>query len=174
MKKFFSFSGTINGTIFFLRVLFTLVLLIPLIITIISKWVSYFSSLGDFDLSDSSIENQMAIQSFGDELAQKIAENPEFYLNDFMNSFNFGWLLILVVCAILPIWFGLSTYYKSVSALFFEQRKVVFLALVFFEFVSDYIVLSTSGIISSIASLIGILIFIFLIFYNSKFENHEG
>ena len=45
-------------------------------------------SLGDFDISDPSIENQMEIQSFGDELAQKIAENPEFYLNDFIESFT--------------------------------------------------------------------------------------
>ena len=174
MKKYFSFSGTISGTTLLLRTLFTAVLSIPIIIALISKWTSYFVSLGNFDLSDPALENQMAIQAFGDELAQKIADNPEFYLNDFLNSFTFGWVLIFVLSVIPAIWFGLATYYKRVSALFFDQRKQVFLALVLFDIVSDYIVLSSSGIITTIVSSIGILIFIFLVFYNSKFENHEG
>jgi|TARA_B100001939_G_scaffold172896_2_gene148937 hypothetical protein len=174
MKKYFSFSGTISGTTLLLRTLFTAVLSIPIIIALISKWTSYFVSLGNFDLSDPALENQMAIQAFGDELAQKIADNPEFYLNDFLNSFTFGWVLIFVLSVIPAIWFGLATYYKRVSALFFDQRKQVFLALVLFDIVSDYIVLSSSGVITTIVSSIGILIFIFLVFYNSKFENHEG
>ena len=174
MKKYFSFSGTISGTTLLLRTLFTAVLSIPIIIALISKWTSYFVSLGNFDLSDPALENQMAIQAFGDELAQKIANNPEFYLNDFLNSFTFGWVLIFVLSVIPAIWFGLATYYKRVSALFFDQRKQVFLALVLFDIVSDYIVLSSSGVITTIVSSIGILIFIFLVFYNSKFENHEG
>jgi len=174
MKKYFSFSGTISGTTLLLRTLFTAVLSIPVIIALISKWTSYFVSLGNFDLSDPALENQMAIQAFGDELAQKIADNPEFYLNDFLNSFTFGWVLIFVLSVIPAIWFGLATYYKRVSALFFDQRKQVFLALVLFDIVSDYIVLSNSGVITTIVSSIGILIFIFLVFYNSKFENHEG
>ena len=174
MKKYFSFSGTISGTTLLLRTLFTAVLSIPIIIALISKWTSYFVSLGNFDLSDPALENQMAIQAFGDELAQKIADNPEFYLNDFLNSFTFGWVLIFVLSVIPAIWFGLATYYKRVSALFFDQRKQVFLALVLFDIVSDYIVLSSSGIITTIVSSIGILIFVFLVFNNSKFENHEG
>ena len=174
MKKYFSFSGTISGTTLLLRTLFTAVLSIPIIIALISKWTSYFVSLGNFDLSDPALENQMAIQAFGDELAQKIADNPEFYLNEFLNSFTFGWVLIFVLSVIPAIWFGLATYYKRVSALFFDQRKQVFLALVLFDIVSDYIVLSSSGVITTIVSSIGILIFIFLVFYNSKFENHEG
>ena len=174
MKKYFSFSGTISGTTLLLRTLFTAVLSIPIIIALISKWTSYFVSLGNFDLSDPALENQMAIQAFGDELAQKIADNPEFYLNDFLNSFTFGWVLIFVLSVIPAIWFGLATYYKRVSALFFDQRKQVFLALVLFDIVSDYIVLSSSGVITTIVSSIGILIFVFLVFNNSKFQNHEG
>jgi len=46
--------------------------------------------------------------------------------------------------------------------------------LVLFDIVSDYIVFSNSGILTSIVSSIGILIFVFLLFNNSKFENHEG
>ena len=88
MKKFFTFSGTISGKTFLLRTLFIIVMCIPLIIVTIAKWTTYFMSLSEFDISDPSVENQLEIQKFGDELALKIAENPEFYLNDFMNSFS--------------------------------------------------------------------------------------
>ena len=174
MKNFFSFAGTISGTSFFLRILFIMILSIPLIIALISKWTSYFISLGNFDVSDPSLENQMAIQAFGDELAQKIADNPEFYLNDFLNSFTFGWILLFILSVIPAIWFGLATLYKRVSALFFDQRKKIFLALVLFDVVSRYIVLSNSGILTTIVSSVGILIFVFLVLNNSKFKNHEG
>ena len=167
MKKYFSFAGTISGTSFLLRILFTVVLSIPLIITLISKWISYFISLGNFDIADPSLENQMAIQAFGDELAQKIADNPEFYLNDFLSSFTFGWILIFFLSVTPAIWFGLATYYKRVSALFYEQRKQVFFALVLFEIVSDYIVLTNIDVVSSVVSLIGLFIFAFLVFKNS-------
>ena len=174
MKKFFSFSETISGKTFFLRTLFTVVLSFPILVALISKWTSYFISLGDFDISDPSMENQMDIQSFGDELAQKMAENPEFYLNDFMDSFTIGWIVIFIFTMIPPIWFGLATYYKRVSALFYDQRKEIFAALILFEIVSDYIVLSNSGIITTMVSLIGLIIFGFLTLNNSKFEKHEG
>ena len=174
MKKFFSFSETISGKTFFLRTLFTVVLSFPILVALISKWTSYFISLGDFDISDPSMENQMEIQSFGDELAQKMAENPEFYLNDFMDSFTMGWIVIFILTMIPPIWFGLATYYKRVSALFYDQRKEIFAALILFEIVSDYIVLSNSGIITNVVSLIGLIIFAFLTLNNSKFEKHEG
>ena len=174
MKKFFSFSETISGKTFILRTLFTVVLSFPILVALISKWTSYFISLGDFDISDPSMENQMEIQSFGDELAQKMAENPEFYLNDFMDSFTMGWIVIFILTMIPPIWFGLATYYKRVSALFYNQRKEIFAALILFEIVSDYIVLSNSGIITNVVSLIGLIIFAFLTLNNSKFEKHEG
>ena len=174
MKKFFSFSETISGKTFILRTLFTVVLSFPILVALISKWTSYFMSLGDFDISDPSMENQMEIQSFGDELAQKMAENPEFYLNDFMDSFTIGWIVIFIFTMIPPIWFGLATYYKRVSALFYDQRKEIFAALILFEIVSDYIVLSNSGIITNVVSLIGLIIFAFLTLNNSKFEKHEG
>ena len=174
MKKFFSFSETISGKTFFLRTLFTVVLSFPILVALISKWTSYFMSLGNFDISDSSMENQMEIQSFGDELAQKMSENPEFYFTDFMDSFTIGWIVIFIFTMIPPIWFGLATYYKRVSALFYDQRKEIFAALILFEIVSDYIVLSNSGIITTMVSLIGLIIFAFLTLNNSKFEKHEG
>ena len=174
MKKFFCFSGTISGTTFLLRILFVFLLMFPFLVAIIAKWTTYFMSLGNFDISDQSMENQMEIQSFGDELAQKISENPEFYLNDFMLSFTYGWIFIFIICFIPPVWFALATSYKRVSALFFEQRKEVFIAIILFDIVSDYIFLTNTGIINSILSLIGMLIFAFLIFNNSKFEKHEG
>ena len=162
MRKYFSFSQTISGKTFFLRTLFTVVLSFPILIALISKWTSYFLSIGDFDISDPSMKNQMEIQSFGDEFVQKIAENPEFYLNDFMDSFTIGWIVIFILTMIPPMWFGLATYYKRVSALFYDQRKEIFAALILFEIVSDYIVLSNSGIITTIVSLIGLIIYCLL------------
>ena len=135
---------------------------------------SLFHVLGNFDVSDPSAENQMEIQRFGDELAMKIVENPEFYLNDFLSSFSFIWILLFIVSVIPPIWFGFATYYKRISALFYEQRNGVFLALVLFEVVSDYIVFNSSGVVNTLVTFLGLLIFVFLVFYSSKFETHEG
>tara|TARA_Y100001954_G_C15554756_1_gene475634 strand:- start:155 stop:679 length:525 start_codon:yes stop_codon:yes gene_type:complete len=174
MKKFFSFSGTINGKIFFLRTLFTLVLTLPVFGVLISKWTAYVMSLGNFDVYDTSPENLLQIEFFADELAQKIAENYEFYSNDFIDSFTAGWIFMLIISAMPSIWFILSTYYKRVSALFFDHRIRVFTSIILFELVSYYISFNNPGLISSIMSLIWWIIFAFLILVDSKFENHEG
>tara|TARA_X000000950_G_C13767840_1_gene599655 strand:+ start:327 stop:851 length:525 start_codon:yes stop_codon:yes gene_type:complete len=174
MKKFFSFSGTISGKTFFLRTLFIIIMCIPLLIVTIAKWTSYFMSLSEFDIYDSSIENQMEIQKFGDELALKIAENPEFYLNDFMNSFSAIWILFFIVCIVPIIWFGLTTSYKRISALFYEHRNSVFFSFVLFDIVSRYIAFNSSGILNTIVTFLGLLIFAFLVFYSSSFEKHDG
>ena len=174
MKKFFSFSHTISGKTFFLRIIFGIVLSIPFLIAVIAKWTTYFMSLGNFDLTDSSFENQMEIQQFGDELSLKISENPEFYLNDFIQSFSFGWVFLLVFSLLPTIWFVLATYYKRISAIFYDQRKSVFFALLLFDVVTDYVVFNTSGVISTIVTLISFIIFALLVFYDSKLANHKG
>ena len=146
---------------------------IPFLIATISKWTSYFMSLSQFDISDPSIENQMEIQKFGDELALKIAENPDFYLNDFMNSFSLLWILVFLVCIIPVIWFGLANYYKRISALFYEQRNNVFFAVVAFDVISDILILKyNTG--SFILGTISTLIFVYLIISNSKMDSHQG
>ena len=174
MKKFFSFAGTISGTTFFLRTLFTIVLSIPLIIPLISNWTSYFTFLGNFDISDPSLENQMAIQAFGDELAQKIADNPEFYLNDFLNSFTFGWILLFVLSLIPAIWFGLATYYKRISSIFHSNRIKMFFFLVIVEITLDIFALYFGGISFWICYFISLIIFLFLVIYNSPIGEHNG
>ena len=146
---------------------------IPFLIATISKWTSYFMSLSQFDISDPSIENQMEIQKFGDELALKIAENPDFYLNDFMNSFSLLWILVFLVCIVPVIWFGLANYYKRISALFYEQRNNVFFAVVAFDVISDILILKyNTG--SFILGTISTLIFVYLIISNSKMDSHQG
>ncbi len=146
---------------------------IPFLIATISKWTSYFMSLSQFDISDPSIENQMEIQKFGDELALKIAENPDFYLNDFMNSFSLLWILVFLVCIVPVIWFGLANYYKRISALFYEQRNNIFFAVVAFDVISDILILKyNTG--SFILGTISTLIFVYLIISNSKMDSHQG
>jgi hypothetical protein len=130
-------------------------------------------SLSQFDISDPSIENQMEIQKFGDELALKIAENPDFYLNDFMTSFSLLWILVFLVCIIPVIWFGLANYYKRISALFYEQRNNIFFAVVAFDVISDILILKyNTG--SFILGTISTLIFVYLIISNSKMDSHQG
>ena len=173
MKKFFTFSGTISGKTFLLRTLFIIVMCIPLIIVSIAKWTTYFMSLSEFDISDPSVENQLEIQKFGDELALKIAENPEFYLNDFMNSFSAVWILVFILCIVPIIWFGFANYYKRISALFYEQRNNIFFAVVAFDVISDILILKyDTG--SFILGTISTLIFVYLIVSNSKIDTHEG
>ena len=115
----------------------------------------------------------MEIQKFGDELALKIAENPDFYISDFINSFSFFWILIFLTCIVPVIWFGLANYYKRISALFYEQRNNVFFTVIAFDVISDILILKyDTG--SFFLTLISTLIFAFLIASNSKIESHEG
>ena len=173
MKKYFSFSSTISGKSFFLRSLFLIIMCIPLIIALFTKWTYYFIGLGDFDISNTSFENQAQIQKFGDELGMKIAENPEFYLNDFMSSFTVLWIIIFLACIIPVIWFGLVNYYKRISALFYEQRNNIFFAVVTFDVISDIIILKyNTG--SFILGIISILIYVYLIVENSEIDLHNG
>ena len=77
--KFFKFSETISGGTFVLRLLFSILLSIPFLVTLISFWTSYFMSLGDFDLADPSAENQADIQLFAEELGAKIGQDRMAY-----------------------------------------------------------------------------------------------
>ena len=75
MLKFFHFSGTISGTTYFLRVLFTILLSIPGIIIIFSFFSSYLIGEGFIDMENPEGFDQLAFQ-------EKIEENPdEFFTN---------------------------------------------------------------------------------------------
>ena len=173
IMKFFKFSETISGGAFILRLLFSILLSIPFLVTLISFWTSYFMSLGDFDLADPSAENQAEIQSFAEELGAKIGENPEFYLNDMVSALTIGWIVAFILCIVPVIWFTLATYYKRIIAVFDEQGKNIFYIFVAYEIISDFIFLNF-GFGSTIFSLISLIILIYLTFVNSKATEHNG
>jgi len=173
IMKFFKFSETISGSTFILRLLFSILLSIPFLVTLISFWTSYFMSLGDFDLADSSIENQAEIQLFAEELGAKIGQDPEFYLNDIVSALTIGWIVAFIICIVPVIWFTLATYYKRIIAVFEDQGKNIFYIFVAYEIVSDFIFLNF-GFGSTIFPLISLIILIYLTFVNSKISDHSG
>ena len=171
--KFFKFSETISGVTFILRLLFSILLSIPFLVTLISFWTSYFMSLGDFDVSDPSAENQAEIQLFAEELGAKIGQDPEFYLNDILSALTVGWIVAFIICIVPVIWFTLATYYKRIVAVFEDQGKNIFYIFVAYEIVSDFIILNF-GFGSTIFPLISLIILIYLTFVNSKVSEHSG
>ena len=172
IMKFFKFSGTISGSTFILRLLFSLLLSIPFLVTLISFWTSYFMSLGDFDLADPSAENQAEIQLFAEELSLKIGQDPEFYLNDMISALTIGWIVAFILCIVPVIWFTLATYYKRIVAVFEGQGKNIFYIFVAYEIVSDFIFLNF-GFGSTIFSLISLDLLIYLTFVKSKANDHS-
>ena len=73
MLKFFQFSGTISGTTYFLRILFTLLLSIPGLIVFVSLISSYMIGEGIIDVNNPESFDQSAIE--------KIEENPDEFLS---------------------------------------------------------------------------------------------
>ena len=173
IMKFFKFSETISGSTFILRLLFSILLSIPFLVTLISFWTTYFMSLGDFDLADPSVENQAEIQLFAEELGAKIGQDPEFYLNDIVSALTIGWIVAFIICIVPVIWFTLATYFKRIVAVFEDQGKNIFYIFVAYEIVSDFIFLNF-GFGSTIFPLISLIILIYLTFVNSKVSDHSG
>ena len=172
MKKFFQFSGTISGTTLFLRILFTILLSIPGIIIIISFFTNYIISEGIIDMNNPENFDQAAFQ-------ESIEENPEEFFSNIYNSISGNWIIALVFSFIPAIWFSLASYYKRVSALFYENRKNVFAIYVGFELIQDetsFGILSALSFLKTPFSIISLIILLFLIFKNSDIEkdDHEG
>jgi uncharacterized membrane protein YhaH (DUF805 family) len=125
MKKYFQFNGTINGTTYFLRSLFSIVLSIPTLIIV-------FAFLGMFAIEYAEIDMQNP-ESFDQQaFEQKIQDNPEEFMETLKSSFTPFWIISILISLIPVMWFGLATYYKRVSALFYENRLNVFFGLLIF------------------------------------------
>jgi len=172
MKKFFQFSGTISGTTLFLRILFTILLSIPGIIIVISFFTNYIISEGIIDMNNPESFDQAAFQ-------ESIEENPEVFFSNIYNSISSNWIIALVISFIPAIWFSLASYYKRVSALFYENRKNIFAIYVGFELIQDATslgILSTLSFLKTPFSIISIIILLFLILKNSDIDkdDHEG
>ena len=179
MKKYFQFSGTINGTTYLLRTLFTVILSIPLIVVAIA-----FAAIVGFELLDSAGIDISNIQETGTfdqtELEEKIEErfkdNPEELVTLFKNAFTPFWIVGFILTIIPVIWFGIATYYKRVSALFYENRLNVFFGLLVFEIAADFIVIKFDNWLDPVFMIGTLLIFLFMLIKDSGIqpEDHEG
>ena len=85
------------------------------------------------------------------------------------------WIIAIIISLIPVIWFGLATYYKRVSALFYSNRIKAFIAFFIAEATLDIIALSSGNNTSFwVCILIGLGIFGYLLFSNSPIGEHDG
>ena len=179
MKKYFQFNGTINGTTFLLRSLFSIVLSIPLIIVMIA-----FAAIVGFELLDTAGIDISEIQETGtfdqaeleEKIEEKFKDNPEELVSLFKNAFTPFSIVCFVLTIIPVILFVVATYFKRVSALFYENRLNVFFVLIIFEITSDIIVFKFDNWLDTVFMVGSILVFLFMLIKDSGIqpEDHEG
>ena len=167
MKKFFQFSGTINGTTYFLRILFSIVLSIPALIIIFAFFGVFAIEYAEIDMQNPEGFDQQAFE-------EKIQSNPDEFLEALKSSFTPFWIISILISLIPVIWFGLASYYKRVSALFYDKRLNVFIGLLAFEILADIMVIKFDNWIGNVFMAAQIIVLLFMLFKNSGIEEHEG
>ena len=167
MKKFFQFSGTINGTTYFLRMLFSIVLSIPAIIIIFAFFGVFAIEYAEIDMQNPEGFDQQAFE-------EKIESNPDEFLEALKSSFTPFWIISIIISLIPVIWFGLASYYKRVSALFYDKRLNVFIGLLAFEILADIMVIKFDNWIGNVFMAAQIIVLLYMLFKDSGIEEHEG
>jgi len=167
MKKFFQFSGTINGTTYFLRILFSIVLSIPALIIIFAFFGVFAIEYAEIDMQNPEGFDQQAFE-------EKIESNPDEFLEALKSSFTPFWIISIIISLIPVIWFGLASYYKRVSALFYDNRLNIFIGLLAFEILADIMVIKFDNWIGNVFMAAQIIVLLFMLFKNSGIEEHEG
>ena len=167
MKKFFQFNGTINGTTYFLRLLFSIVLSIPALIIVFAFFGIFAVEYAEIDLQNPESFDQQAFE-------QKIQDNPEEFMENLKSSFTPFWVISILISLIPVIWFGLASYYKRVSALFFDNRLNVFIGLIVSEITADIISFNFDNWIGNVFMVATLLVLLFMLFKSSGIEEHEG
>ncbi len=167
MKKFFQFSGTINGTTYFLRILFSIILSIPALIIIFAFFGVFAIEYAEIDMQNPEGFDQQAFE-------EKIESNPDEFLEALKTSFTPFWIISIIISLIPVIWFGLASYYKRVSALFYDKRLNVFIGLLAFEILADILVIKFDNWIGNVFMAAQIIVLLFMLFKDSGIEEHEG
>ena len=177
MKRFFTFNGTINGSTFILRSLFSIILSIPFIVIVIVMQTTIFLGYMDIDLASADGMSMEETNKITEDAMIKIQEEmkeigPMAWFSKNISEF---WIIATILSLIPVIWFGLATYYKRVSALFYSNRVKAFIGFFITEATLD-IVAVTSGnkTIFWICVLIGLGIFGYLLFTDSPIGEHDG
>ena len=175
MKKFFQFSGTINGTTYLLRLLFTMLMSIPLlVISIIGLSTAVFGYLG-YDLEEAATFGPQEQQEMGEKLGMAMVENPSEVMSGLISNISGGIIIAFIVFLIPVVWFYWATCYKRISALFPSTAFKVFIGFIVIEAVLDILPIAVGGsTVTAFSAIVGLGIFIFLLTKNSTIGEHDG
>ena len=175
MKKFFQFSGTINGTTYFLRLLFTILMSIPLlVISMMGLGTAVFGYLG-YDLEEAATFGPQEQQEMGEKLGMAMVENPSEVMSGLISNISGGIIIAFIVFLIPVVWFYWATCYKRISALFPSTAFKVFIGFIVIEAVLDILPIAVGGsTVTAFSAIVGLGIFIFLLSKNSTIGEHDG
>ena len=175
MKKYFQFSGTINGTTYLLRLLFTMLMSIPLlVISMMGLGTAVFGYLG-YDLEEAATFGPQEQQEMGEKLGMAMVENPSEVMTGLISNISGGIIIAFIVFLVPVVWFYWATCYKRISALFPSSAFKVFIGFIIVEAILDILPITVGGsTITAISAIVGLGIFIFLLSKNSTIGEHEG
>ena len=175
MKKFFQFSGTINGTTYLLRLLFTILMSIPLlVISMMGLGTAVFGYLG-YDLEEAATFGPQEQQEMGEKLGMAMVENPSEVMSGLISNISAGIIIAFIVFLIPVIWFYWATCYKRISALFPSTAFKVFIGFIVIEAILDILPIALGGsTMTAFSVIVGLGIFIFLLSKNSTIGEHDG
>ena len=175
MKKFFQFSGTINGTTYLLRLLFTILMSIPLfVISMMGLSTAVFGYLG-YDLEEAATFGPQEQQEMGEKLGMAMVENPSEVMSGLISNISAGIIIAFIVFLIPVIWFYWATCYKRISALFPSTAFKVFIGFIVIEAILDILPIALGGsTMTAFSAIVGLGIFIFLLSKNSTIGEHDG
>ena len=175
MKKYFQFSGTINGTTYLLRLLFTMLMSIPLlVIAMMGLGTAVFGYLG-YDLEEAATFGPQEQQEMGEKLGMAMVENPSEVMSGLISNISAGIIIAFIVFLIPVIWFYWATCYKRISALFPSTAFKVFIGFIVIEAVLDILPIAIGGsTVTAFSAIVGLGIFIFLLSKNSTIGEHDG
>ena len=175
MKKFFQFRGTINGTTYLLRLLFTMLMSIPLlVISMIGLGTAVFGYLG-YDLEEAATFGPQEQQDMGEKLGMAMVENPSEVMTGLISNISGGVIIAFIVFLIPVVWFYWATCYKRISALFPSSPFKIFIGFIVIEAILDILPLAVGGTsIIALSIFLGLGIFIFLLSKNSTISEHDG
>ena len=175
MKKYFQFRGTINGTTYLLRLLFTMLMSIPLlVISIMGLGTAVFGYLG-YDLEEAATFGPQEQQEMGEKLGMAMVENPSEVISGLISNISGGIIIAFIVFLIPVVWFYWATCYKRISALFPSTAFKVFIGFIVIEAVLDILPIAIGGsTLTAFSAIVGLGIFIFLLSKNSTIGEHDG
>lgn len=175
MKKYFQFSGTINGTTYLLRLLFTILMSIPLlIISAMGLGTAVFGYLG-YDLEEAATFGPQEQQEMGEKLGMAMVENPSEVMSGLISNISAGIIIAFIVFLIPVVWFYWATCYKRISALFPSTAFKVFIGFIVIEAILDILPIALGGsTMTAFSAIVGLGIFIFLLSKNSTIGEHDG